>query len=248
MLDFIDLDSDSRCARSTDRVQAQPGRAELLIRLAGSDMTARRERGPPGGPVLPRERRDRRSRAARASRGEVLMPRRSEPSGGRPINGDASSGGPGATGPAEDNSNQAPAQGRPDQGSGQGRKAVSAQTRQHHSGLAQIESRSTTEYGRARRSTRSASKLFAELIRDACDAAARLAAGWTDPLPPLVVIADGQGGYVLADGRHRYEARRQLGAGFDLVQAHVYSANGRITGSTSPTSWRSPSRQSQPSR
>jgi hypothetical protein len=65
-------------------------------------------------------------------------------------------------------------------------------------------------------------QLFAELIRDAHDAAASSRSGWTDPLPPLILVADGQGGYVLADGRHRYEARRRLGTGFDLAQAHVF--------------------------
>jgi Winged helix-turn-helix DNA-binding len=69
-------------------------------------------------------------------------------------------------------------------------------------------------------------ELFAELVRDARDAAGT-GQGWSDPLPPLVVVADGRGGYVLADGRHRYEARRRLGAGFDLVGVQVFQANGR---------------------
>jgi len=70
-------------------------------------------------------------------------------------------------------------------------------------------------------------ELFAELVRDARDSAGT-GQGWTDPLPPLVVVADGRGGYVLADGRHRYEARRQLGAGFDLVQVQVFQPDGRL--------------------
>ncbi|MGI8559468.1 MAG: hypothetical protein ACR2ND_14390 [Solirubrobacteraceae bacterium] len=69
-------------------------------------------------------------------------------------------------------------------------------------------------------------KLFAELIRDARDAAGH-GQGWTDPLPPLVVVADGQGGYLLADGRHRYESRRRLGTGFDLVSVGVFQPDGR---------------------
>jgi hypothetical protein len=69
-------------------------------------------------------------------------------------------------------------------------------------------------------------ELFAEMIRDARESAGT-GQGWTDPLPPLVVVADGQGGHVLADGRHRYEARRRLGAEFHLVQAQVFQADGR---------------------
>ncbi len=36
--------------------------------------------------------------------------------------------------------------------------------------------------------------------------------GGLDALPPLDVVADGAGGYLLADGRHRYGALQQLGA------------------------------------
>jgi ParB-like chromosome segregation protein Spo0J len=71
-------------------------------------------------------------------------------------------------------------------------------------------------------------ELFAELVRDVYEHAARTQTGWKDPLPPIVVVADGRGGYVLADGRHRHEARRRLGAGFDRVQANVFEPNGRL--------------------
>ena len=69
-------------------------------------------------------------------------------------------------------------------------------------------------------------ELFAELVREARDGAGS-GQGWTDPLPPLVVVADGRGDYFLGDGRHRYEARRRLGAGFDLVGVQVFQPNGR---------------------
>lgn len=69
-------------------------------------------------------------------------------------------------------------------------------------------------------------ELFAEMVNEARESAGT-GQGWSDPLPPLVVVADGRGGYVLADGRHRYEARRRLGAGFDLVGVQVFQPNGR---------------------
>jgi hypothetical protein len=69
-------------------------------------------------------------------------------------------------------------------------------------------------------------ELFAEMVRDACDAAGT-GQGWSDPLPPLMVVADDRGGYVLADGRHRYEARCRLGAGFDLVPVQAFQPNDR---------------------
>ncbi|MBV9167461.1 MAG: hypothetical protein JO342_15095 [Solirubrobacterales bacterium] len=64
------------------------------------------------------------------------------------------------------------------------------------------------------------------LTHDARDAA-HARTGGTDPLPPLVVVADGQGGYLLADGHHRYEARRRLGPEFDTVTVDVYPNEGR---------------------
>jgi DNA-binding transcriptional ArsR family regulator len=70
-------------------------------------------------------------------------------------------------------------------------------------------------------------ELFCDLYRDTFEQARRERAGWTDPLPPLVVVADGRGGYVLADGRHRYAARRRLGADFAVVQAAVFHPDGR---------------------
>ena len=70
-------------------------------------------------------------------------------------------------------------------------------------------------------------ELFAELLRDARAAGTQTQSGWVDPLPPLVAVADGRGDYFLADGRHRYEARRRLGAGFDLVAVQVFQPNGR---------------------
>jgi hypothetical protein len=69
-------------------------------------------------------------------------------------------------------------------------------------------------------------ELFAEILGDARQAAGT-GQGWSDPLPPLVVVAAGLGGYLLADGRHRYEARRRLGVGFDVVGVQVFQANGR---------------------
>jgi hypothetical protein len=72
-------------------------------------------------------------------------------------------------------------------------------------------------------------EFFAELIADAAGEAARAGKGWTDPLPPIVVVADGQGGYVLADGWHRVEARRILGAGFDVISAEVHLPDSRPT-------------------
>jgi winged helix-turn-helix DNA-binding protein len=69
-------------------------------------------------------------------------------------------------------------------------------------------------------------ELFAEMVRDAREAAGT-GQGWSDPLPPLVVVGNGRGGYVLADGRHRFEARRGLGAGFDLVQVAVFQPDGK---------------------
>lgn len=73
--------------------------------------------------------------------------------------------------------------------------------------------------------------LFIELLRDARESAG-YGQGWTDPLPPLVVVADtripGQPiRYLLADGWHRCEARRRLGAGFEHVQVQVYSPDGQ---------------------
>jgi hypothetical protein len=70
-------------------------------------------------------------------------------------------------------------------------------------------------------------ELFAELLRDARAAVTHTQSGWVDPLPPLVVVDDGRGGYVLADGWHRCAARRRLGVGFDLVQGAVYQPNGQ---------------------
>jgi DNA-binding CsgD family transcriptional regulator len=69
-------------------------------------------------------------------------------------------------------------------------------------------------------------ELFAELVRDARESAGAVR-GWSDPLPPLAVVVDGQGGYLLADGRHRYEARRRLGPDFDLVDVNAFQADGR---------------------
>jgi hypothetical protein len=73
-------------------------------------------------------------------------------------------------------------------------------------------------------------ELFAELIADAAAEAARTGSGWSDPLPPLVVVADGLGGFMLGDGWHRYEARRRLGVGFDTVTAEVHWASGQPVG------------------
>ena len=73
-------------------------------------------------------------------------------------------------------------------------------------------------------------ELFAEMIRDACEQAARTRSGWVNPFPPLVVVADGRGGYVLADGWHRYEAHRRLGAGFDLLSVEVHPPEGHALG------------------
>jgi hypothetical protein len=70
-------------------------------------------------------------------------------------------------------------------------------------------------------------ELFCELCSDTFEQARRERAGWSDPLPPLVVVADGRGGYVLADGRHRYEARRRLGPDYAVVQAAVFDPDGR---------------------
>ncbi len=62
-------------------------------------------------------------------------------------------------------------------------------------------------------------ELFAEMIHDAREASGG------DPLPALVVVADGCGGYLLADGRHRYEALRRLGLQGARVQ--LFTADGR---------------------
>ena len=69
-------------------------------------------------------------------------------------------------------------------------------------------------------------EMFMELVREAREAAGS-GQGWSDPLPPLAVVADGRGGYLLADGRHRYEARRRLGRGFEQVGANVVMPNGQ---------------------
>ena len=70
-------------------------------------------------------------------------------------------------------------------------------------------------------------ELFAELIADTATEAARSGKGWSNPLPPIVVVADGQGGYVLADGWHRVEAHRMLGAGFEGISAEVHLPDSR---------------------
>jgi hypothetical protein len=71
-------------------------------------------------------------------------------------------------------------------------------------------------------------ELFMELIRDVRESALT-GQNWTDPLPPLVTVADGQGGYIVADGRHRYEARRRLRADFDVVPVYVFQPDGRTS-------------------
>ena len=43
-------------------------------------------------------------------------------------------------------------------------------------------------------------------------------------LPPTIVVADGNGGFILADGHHRATAHEQLGGGYDLISAEVRQA------------------------
>jgi hypothetical protein len=69
-------------------------------------------------------------------------------------------------------------------------------------------------------------ELFADLYREA-SGVSDPSKGWTSPLPALVTVADGRGGSILADGRHRYEALQA--AGLDLTPIFEHSTPDGMT-------------------
>jgi ParB-like chromosome segregation protein Spo0J len=70
--------------------------------------------------------------------------------------------------------------------------------------------------------------LFAELIDEARAAAQTDGGGWTYPFPPLVTVADGNGGLVLADGRHRLAAVQRVGINTIPAIEHPYDGRNAV--------------------
>jgi hypothetical protein len=63
-------------------------------------------------------------------------------------------------------------------------------------------------------------ELFAEMLADAIAGAKLNGGAWSSPFPALDVVADGRGGLILADGWHRLQAHRQVGAQHITVYEH----------------------------